>query len=392
MDWLNEDQRALRDMAETFARKELEPIANQIDRDEETPDELVRKAGELGLYGLYTSPEYGGSGADLISVCLVSEELAKASPSFAGMLTVQMVLCPKTVEILGTEEQKQRILPKNSSGERLMAYSQSEPGGAANIASHLTKVYPDRDGYRIDGAKLFCTQGTAKTYLVMCKTRDRQGSEGYGCVIVDANDDGFRVEPYENKLGWRGTNTGPISFNNVYLEEDDILGNILTGGFSHRPANHANLLAHVATSVGCAQGLFDKTLEYVKQRRLYGKDMAELQPLGYWLAEAHAKITACRELLYSTVRQFEAGTMAPEMPNVCKAFIGEMAFDVCVKLVQMWGGSGIMNSTGVNRYMRDARAKCVAEGATEMHYAIIANQLLHDQPTLVPKNIVKTAG
>lgn len=392
MDWLNEDQRALRDMAETFARKELEPIANQIDRDEETPDELVRKAGELGLYGLYTSPEYGGSGADLISVCLVSEELAKASPSFAGMLTVQMVLCPKTVEILGTEEQKQRILPKNSSGERLMAYSQSEPGGAANIASHLTKVYPDRDGYRIDGAKLFCTQGTAKTYLVMCKTRDRQGSEGYGCVIVDANDEGFRVEPYENKLGWRGTNTGPISFNNVYLEEDDILGNILTGGFSHRPANHANLLAHVATSVGCAQGLFDKTLEYVKQRRLYGKDMAELQPLGYWLAEAHAKITACRELLYSTVRQFEAGTMAPEMPNVCKAFIGEMAFDVCVKLVQMWGGSGIMNSTGVNRYMRDARAKCVAEGATEMHYAIIANQLLHDQPTLVPKNIVKTAG
>jgi len=392
MDWLNEDQRALRDMAETFARKELEPIANQIDLDEETPDELVRKAGELGLYGLYTSPEYGGSGADLVSVCLVSEELAKASPSFAGMLTVQMVLCPKTVEILGTEEQKQRILPKNSSGERLMAYSQSEPGGAANIASHLTKVYPDGDGYRIDGAKLFCTQGTAKTYLVMCKTRDRQGSEGYGCVIVDANDEGFRVEPYEDKLGWRGTNTGPISFNNVYLEEDDILGNILTGGFSHRPANHANLLAHVATSVGCAQGLFDKTLEYVKQRRLYGKDMAELQPLGYWLAEAHAKITACRELLYSTVRQFEAGTIAPEMPNVCKAFIGETAFDVCVKLVQMWGGSGIMNSTGVNRYMRDARAKCVAEGATEMHYAIIANQLLHDQPTLVPKNIVKTVG
>jgi butyryl-CoA dehydrogenase len=392
MDWLTDDQRALRDMAATFARNEIEPIANQIDLDEHTPDELVTKAAELGLYGLYTSPDYGGSGADMVSVCLVSEELAKASPSFAGMLTVQMVLCPKTVEILGTEEQKQRILPKNSSGERLMAYSQSEPGGAANIGSHLTRIVPDGNGYRIDGAKLFCTQGTAKTYLVMGKSRDRDGNEGYGCVIVEQEDEGFRAEPYEKKLGWRGTNTGPISFNDVFLTEDDILGNVLTGGFSHRAANHANLLAHVATSLGCAQGLFDKTLDYVGQRRLYNRDMADLQPIGYWLAEAHAKITACRDLLYATVREFEAGTMAPEKASICKAFIGETAFDVCVKLVQMWGGSGIMNSTGVNRYMRDARAKCVAEGATEMHYAMIANQLLHGQATLVPKNIVKTAA
>lgn len=392
MDWLNDDQRALRDMATNFARKEIEPIANQIDLDEHTPDELVAKAAELGLYGLYTSPEYGGVGADLVSVCLVSEELAKASPAFAGMLTVQMVLCPRTVEILGTEEQKQRILPRNASGERLMAYSQSEPSGAANIGSHLTRIFPDGDGYRIDGAKLFCTQGTAGTYLVMGKTKDRKGNEGYGCVIVEREDDGFRVEPYENKLGWRGTNTGPISFNNVYLDENDILGDILTGGFSHRKAGQANLLAHVATSLGCAQGLFDKTLDYVKQRQLYGKEMGDLQPVGYWLAEAHTRIAASRSLLYDTVRQFDAGNPAVEAGNICKAFIGETAFEVCVKLLQMWGGSGIMNSTGVNRYMRDARAKCVAEGATEMHYAIIANHLLHDQPTLVPKNIVKTAG
>ncbi|MBW8755061.1 MAG: acyl-CoA/acyl-ACP dehydrogenase [Sphingomonadales bacterium] len=391
LDWLNDDQRALQAMAETFARKEVEPIANQIDRDEHTPGELIRKAAELGLFGLYTSPEYGGSGADLVSVCLVSEELAKASPAFAGMLTVQMVLCPKTVEILGTEEQKRRILPGSASGERLMAYSQTEPGGAANIAAHLTRAVPDGDGWRLDGAKLFCTQGSARTYLVMCKTRDREGGEGYGCVVVEAEDAGFRVAPYEHKLGWRGTNTGPISFDNVYLEADDILGDVLTGGFSHRAANTANLLAHCAVSVGCAQGLFDKTLDTVKQRRLYGRDMADLQPVSYWLAECHARISAARALLYDTVRAFEAGTMQPAMSNVCKTFICETAFDVCVKLLQLWGGSGIMDSTGVNRYMRDARAQCVAEGATEIHYAIIANQLLHSQPTLVPSNIVRQA-
>lgn len=393
MDWLNDDQRALRDMAETFARKEVEPVANRIDMEERTPDELVAKAAELGLYGLYTSEEYGGVGADLVSVCLVSEEIAKASPAFAGMLTVQMVLCPKTVEILGTEEQKRRILPKAASGERLMAYSQSEPGGAANIASHLSKVVPDSEGegWRLDGAKLFCTQGSAQTYLVMCKTRDRDGNEGYGCVIVEAEDAGFQVAPYEHKLGWRGTNTGPISFDNVHLAPDDILGELLTGGFSHRAANTANLLAHCAVSVGCAQGLFDKTLDYVKQRRLYGRDMSELQPVAYWLAESHAKIAACRALLYDTVRAFEGGAMPAAQSNVCKTFVCETAFDVCVKLLQLWGGSGIMDSTGVNRYMRDARAQCVAEGASEIHYAIIANQLLHGQPTLVPSNIVKKA-
>ena len=333
LDWLNDDQRALRDMAETFARKEVEPVANQIDAEERTPDELVRKVAELGLYGLYIPEEYGGSGADLVSVCLVSEEIAKASPAFAGMLTVQMVLCPRTVEILGTEEQKRRILPRAASGERLMAYSQSEPGGAANIASHLTRAVPDDDlaGLRLDGAKLFCTQGSAGTYLVMCKTRDRDGKEGYGCVIVESEDEGFRVAPYEHKLGWRGTNTGPISFDNVYLETDDILGDLLTGGFSHRPANIANLLAHCAVSVGCAQGLFDKTLAQVQQRRLYGREMSELQPVAYWLAESHAKIAACRALVYDTVRAFEAGTMQPAMQNVCKTFVCETAFDVCVR-------------------------------------------------------------
>jgi butyryl-CoA dehydrogenase len=392
LDWLNEDQRALRDMAQAFARKDVEPIANQIDLDEHTPDSLVAKAAEFGLYGLYTSPEYGGAGADLVSVCLVSEEIAKASPAFAGMLTVQMVLCPKTVELLGTEAQKQRILPKSASGERLMAYSQSEPSGAANIATHLTRAEPDGDGWRLDGAKLFCTQGTAKTWLVMCKTKDRNGAEGYGCLVVEREDEGFHIAPHENKLGWRGTNTGPISFNNVRIDPDDVLGDLLTGGFSHRPANQANLIAHVATSIGCAQGLLDKTVEYVKERRLYGKDMAELQPVSYWLAEAHAKIATARVMLYDTARAYDAGTAEAIAGNICKAYLGDLMFEVCCKLLQLWGGSGIMNSTGVNRYMRDAKAKIIAEGASEMHYAIVANKLLYDKPTLVPANIVRSAA
>jgi alkylation response protein AidB-like acyl-CoA dehydrogenase len=383
LDWLNDEQRALRDMAEAFATKEVEPLAVQIDRDEHTPDALIAKAAEVGLFGLYTSSEYGGSGADIVSVCLVSEEIAKASPAFAGALTVQMVLSPKTVEILGTEEQKQRVLPKSASGECVIAYSQSEPAGAGNVSAHLTKLTPDGNGWRLDGAKLYCTQANAKLVLVMCKTFGRDGKEGYGCIMVDMTKAGVEVLPYDHKLGWRGTNTGSINYNNIRIEDEEILGNVLTGGFSHRAANHANILAHAATSLGCAQGMFDKTLAYVKERRLYGKDMYELQPVSYWLAEAHAKLSAARALLYANARALDAGAMEPAMGSVTKAWIGDTAFDICAKLLQMWGGSGIMDSTGINRYMRDAKAKCIAEGASEMHYAIIANQLLHGVGTMV---------
>jgi len=378
-----DEQLAFQDMARRFAQREVEPMANRIDIEERTPDELVAKAAEVGLFGLYIPEEYGGAGADVVSACLVAEEIAKASPAFAGALTVQMVLCPATVAILGTAEQKQRILPRSASGERLIAYSQSEPGGAANVAAHLTRLEPDGDGWRLNGSKLFCTQSTAKTYLVMCKTQDRNGTNGYGCILVEQEAEGFTVGPYEHKLGWRGTNTGPLSFDNVRIEDDAILGDVLTGGIDHRKANHANVLSHAATSLGCAQGLFDKTLEYVKDRSLYGGAMADLQPVSYWLAEAHAKLEACRALLYTSAAAFDRDEMAPGGGSVCKAYIGDTAFEICCKLLQLWGGSGIMNSTGVNRYMRDAKAKCIAEGASEMHYAIIANQLMHGVPSIV---------
>lgn len=387
--FLTEDQIALRESARVFAQKEIEPIATKIDLDEHTPDSLIKAASEFGLFGLFTPVEYGGAGVDLTSVCLVTEEIAKASPAFAGSVTVQMVLCPTTVAILGAEEQKQRFLPASASGERLIAYSQSEPGGAANVMSHLTRLTPDADGkgWRLNGSKLFCTQSAAKNYLLMVRTTDREGKEGFGCVMVEAEMPGFTILPYENKLGWRGTNTGPLSFDDVYIPPENVLGSLADAVFSHRRANHANVIAHAASSLGCAQGMLDKTVVQVQERQLYGRGMAALQPVSYWLAESHAKIEACRALVYHAARCFDAGVMPDALPNVCKAYVGDTAFDICAKLLSLWGGSGIMNSTGINRYMRDAKAKTIAEGSSEIHYAIIANGLLYGRPTLVPPEL-----
>ncbi len=373
--FLTEDQEMMRETARRFAQNELMPIANQIDLDEETPEWVTKRCGELGFLGVFISEDYGGIGGDLTTACLILEEIAKASPAFAGLLSVEMILCPETVRLLGNDEQKQRLLPPSASGERVMAYSQTEPSGAANVGFHQTRLTEDGNAYRLNGHKLFCTQGNAKTYLVMCRTQ-KDGIDGYGCVIVEAEDEGFDVQKYEDKLGWRGTNTGPIAFNNVAISADDVLGNILSGGPDHGPANQVSFIGHAATALGCMEGLFDLTADYIKQRDLYGEPMTRLSPVTDRMAQIWTKIEACRSMLYMATRMHdERGLGDSPMGSACKAYICDTAFECTSQLLQMWGGSGMMNSTGVNRYMRDARAKMVAEATTEMHHSIIAGRL-----------------
>lgn len=369
--FLTEDQRMMRDVAQKFARNELMPIANQIDHDEKTPSWVTKRCAELGFLGVYIPEAYGGLGADLTTACVILEEIAKASPAFAGLLSVEMILCPGVVDILGTEEQKKRLLPASASGENVMAYSQTEPSGAGNVLFHQTRLTADGNGYRLNGHKLFCTQGEAQTYLVMCKT-ERDGVQGYGCVAVDRSWPGFQVQKYEDKLGWRGTNTGPIAFTDVPVPPENVLGDLLTGNADIAPVNQASFMGHAATSLGCLEGLFDLTVAYVKERSLYGEPMYKLSPVTDKLGAIFAKIEACRGLLYMGTRLHDEGNMTQPMGSICKAYICDTAFECTSALLQMWGGSGIMNSTGVNRYMRDARAKMVAEGSTEMHHAIIA--------------------
>jgi len=373
---MTEEQAALRNAAALFARKEIEPFAVQIDRDEATPASLSKKTAEQGFFGLFIPEAYGGSGADLTSCCLVLEEIAKASPAFAGLLSVQMILCPAVILGLGSDSQKARLLPQSASGERLMAYSQTEPSGAGNIDQHLTRLTRDGNSYRLNGAKLFCTQGEAKTYLVMCKT-ERDGKMGYGCVIAEQEAEGFSVAPYEHKLGWRGTNTGPISFTDIVITPENIVGDLLTATKDcFVPANQPSIIGHAATSLGCAAGMFEKTLSYVKDRNLYGAPMHRLSAVSDRLANVWNKIEAMRALLYTTTRLFDDGRKDGMLGTTCKAWICESAFECCTILLQMWGGSGMMDSTGINRYFRDARTNMVAEAATEMHNAFIARSVL----------------
>jgi len=372
----SDEQKILRETARKFAEQEVEPLAARIDHDEQTPPALFRRCAELGFFGVCIPEAYGGSGGSVTDACIILEELGKASPALAGLLSVQMILCPRTVLVLGTEEQKQRLLVPSASGERLLAYSQTEPSGVGNLLRHQTRLRKDGDAYRLTGGKIFCTQGEAQTYLVMTRT-SRDGVEGYGCVVVERGAPGFSVEPYEEKLGWRGTNTGSIHFDDVRVAARDVLGDLLTANADHHmPCSQAGFLGHSASALGCAEGMLAKTLAYVRERDLYGEPMSRLSPISYWLADAYNKIEASRCLLYDSSRLFDEGRWERPIGSICKAYICDTMHDCINHLLQMWGGNGMMNGNGINRYMRDARIKMVAEGSSEIHASMIAQHLL----------------
>ncbi len=375
----NEDQAMLRDTARRFSEKEVAPRAQAIDRDDEVPPDLIDRCRELGFFGLYTSEAHGGIGANLTSACMVLEEIAKASPAFAGLLSVEIVLCPGSIELLGTDDQKRRFLEPSARGEKLLAWSMTEPAGAANIAAHQTRLVPDGNGYRLNGLKLFTTQGTAEHFMVMART-ERDGVAGYGVAVVERSQKGVGVAPYESKLGWRGTNTGTVAYDDVFVPGENIIGDLLTGNSDLGPVNQASFIAHSVAALGGAEGLFAKTLDYVRERKLYGSDMSRLQPIGYWIGEVSAKIEACRSLLYDAARLHDEGRPDPTLGSLCKAFVCDTVFDCSSKLLQMWGGSGMMDSTGVNRYLRDARTNMIAEAASELHYDIVSAPLLGRAP------------
>lgn len=373
--FFTDEQEMIRDTARRFAREQVEPVANQIDREDKVPEKLYATAADLNFFGLFIPEEYGGLGQNLTSACVVFEEIAKASPSLAGLLSVEIVLCPGAIALLGNEEQKRRFLIPAAKGEHLLAWSMTEPSGGANLAHHQARITADGAGYRVNGVKLFCTQGFAHTILFLAKTT-RDGQDGYGCVLVDRHAPGVEPAPYESKLGWRGTNTGSIAYTNVYVPPENVLGNLLTAMGDLWTANVASFIAHSATSLGCVQGLFDKTVEYAKEKSLYGKPLYHCQPAAYVLAESFAKLEAMRCLLYTASRRYDAGDRDPILGPTCKAWICDTAFEVSSKLLQLWGGMGIMDSTGVNRYMRDARTNMIAEGSSELHYDMIASKVL----------------
>lgn len=372
--FLTEEQELIRNLAREFTKNEVEPRATEIDAKDEYPADLVKRCGELGFLGVHIPEEYGGTNAGITTACVIIEEISKASPTLGGLLMIY-TSWPAGIAFGGTKAQKDKYLPGLATGEHLGSLAQTEPAGAMNIGAHETKLTQNGNGYILNGLKIFNTHGDATVWLVGART-SRNGDNGYGYVLVDKDTPGFEIGKNEKKLGWRGSGTGTVIFKDVHVPEENVLGDLLNGAASFGMGSLYGNLTHSAASLGAAEGLFDKTLAYIKQRQLYGVPMTMLQPVSYWMADAYVKIEACRALLYDTCRLFEQGQVRADLSSACKAYICDTAFEITSRLLQLWGGHAIIDDTGVNRYMRDARTALTAEGSSEMHLANISQMIM----------------
>ena len=372
--FLTEEQELIRNLAREFTKNEVEPRAVAIDANDEFPADLVKRCGELGFLGVHIPEEYGGTNAGITTACVIIEEISKASPTLGGLLMIY-TSWPAGLVYGGSPYQKEKYLPGLASGAHLGTLAHTEPAGAMNLAAHETKLVRNGNGYILNGLKIFNTHGDATVWLVGART-SRNGDSGYGYALVDKGTPGFEIGKNEKKLGWRGSGTGTVMFKDVHVPEENILGDLINGGASFGMGSLYGNLTHAAASLGGAEGLYDKTLAYIKQRNLYGMPMTMLQPVSYWMAEMWVKIEACRALLYDTTRLFEMGQVRPDLASACKAFICDAAFEITSRLMQLWGGHAIIDETGINRYMRDARTALTAEASSEMHLSNIAQAIL----------------
>ncbi|WP_398474587.1 acyl-CoA dehydrogenase family protein [Tardiphaga sp.] len=383
---LSDDQQSFRDTLRRFIARDVAPIANAIDRDDRFPSELVPKFGDLGLLQLRLPEEYGGPGANLTTVCLAAEELAKVSESVAlisGQNGIGMIV---PLMHFGNEEQRQRFFPEVAKGRMLTAVAITEPQSGSDVGSMRTRATRDSDGnYVLNGEKCYITFAPVADYItVFAKTGDDgDGTHNISAFIVDTKTPGFSVGKSERKLGLNGIPNAPLHFDNVRVPSENRIGAEGEGFKICMRILDLNRPTIGAVAVGLAQGALDLAITYAKERRQFGKSIAEFQGMQFMLADMAMQVEAARCLVYECARIADLGFPTEAdfrdfsaKASMAKCFASDMAMKVTTDAVQIFGGAGYMRDLPVERFMRDAKINQIFEGTNQIHRLIIARQLL----------------
>jgi alkylation response protein AidB-like acyl-CoA dehydrogenase len=372
---LTSEQELIRDAAREFAAREIEPHAREWDRAEETDRSLVAKLAEVGFLGAGWGEEYGGSGLDTVSYCLVVEELGKVDSSVRGIVSVNNGLVGKTIARFGTEEQKQEWLPRLASGESLGCYALTEPGCGSDAAALVTRAVQDGTDWLLSGSKIFITLGTwASVALVFARTGG-EGPRGITCFIVPTDAPGFAAHPLKGKLGLRAQDTAELSLDGVRVPDSARLGET---GQGFRVAMSALDIGRISLGAGCvgiAQGCVDACVRYARERRAFGKPLAGFQLVQELIADAAVETEAARLLVWRAASLADRGVTHTYESSVAKYFASETAVRAANAAVQVFGGYGYVDEYPVERFLRDARVSTLYEGTSQIQKLIIGRAL-----------------
>ncbi|MCI5081525.1 MAG: acyl-CoA dehydrogenase [Saprospiraceae bacterium] len=377
---LNEEHLAVQAAARDFAQNVLKPGVIERDSKMEYPTEQIRQMGELGFLGMMVSPEYGGGGMDTMSYVLAMEEISKVDNSCSVIMSVNNSLVCWGIETFGTEEQKQKYLPRLASGEWIGSFCLSEPEAGSDATSQRTTAIDQGDHYILNGTKNWITNGgTSKLHLVIAQTDAEKGHHGINAFIVEADWDGVSVGAKEDKLGIRSSDTHTIMYTDVKVPKENRIGE---DGFGFKFAMKTlsgGRIGIAAQALGIAGGAYELSIAYSQERKAFGKEIAKHQAIGFKLANMAMDIEAAKMLVYRAAWLKDQGLDYTGASSMAKLYASEAAMKHTVEAVQIHGGYGFVKEYHVERLMRDAKITQIYEGTSEIQRIVISRNISKGQ-------------
>lgn len=377
--FLTDDQRAIRDMARTFAQNELAPHAAQWENERWIPDATVALMGQLGLLGMTVGDEWGGSFSDYVAYALAIEEIAAADASTATLMSVHNSVGCGPVNAWGTDVQKQKYLRDLATGKTIACFCLTEPQAGSEAHNLKTRAEWVNGQWILNGTKQFITNGKrAGLAIVFAVTDAELGKKGLSCFLVPTNTPGFMVGHPEKKLGIRASDTCGITFENCAIAEDHLLGPRGKGLAIALSNLEGGRIGIAAQALGIARAAMEAALAYAKERNQFGKKIIEHQSIANLLADMQTRINAARMLILHAAKMRDAGLNCLSEASQAKLFASELAEWVCSKAIQIHGGYGYLEDYPVERYYRDARITQIYEGTSEIQRMVIARDMAKD--------------
>lgn len=366
----------IREMTADFAREQIRPQAERIDREEEFPEDLFKQMAELGLFGITIPESYGGGGVDCYGYAIVMEELSRGYSAVADQCGL-VELVSTLIYRYGTDGQKERYLKNITGFEAKVAYCLTEAEAGSDLSAIKTTARPHGSGWRLTGSKLWINNGPlADVGIVLARTDPAKGHRGMSVFVVDLHAEGVSRGPKEQKMGQRGSHVGPLFFNEVELGQEALLGELHRGFYMIMSVLEKGRVGIGALAVGIAQAGLEAALEYAQTRKQFGSPVANFQGIQWLLAQMAMEIAASRGLVHRAALLLDNDKPATEASSMAKCYASDMAVRQTAEAVQIFGGSGYIKGYEVERLYRDAKITQIYEGTNQIQRTIIARQLL----------------
>jgi alkylation response protein AidB-like acyl-CoA dehydrogenase len=374
---LGEEHLQVREMVGKFAREVVAPRAAAYDRSGEFPHENFRQMAELGLLGLPWPESYGGAGLDTRAYAIAVEEISAACASTGISLAAHTSLGTAPIYYAGTEEQKKKYVPPLARGEKIGAFGLTEPNAGSDAAGTETTAARENGGWRVNGTKIYITNGSvADTVVITARTDKSRGSKGISAFIVEKGAPGFRVGKREDKMGLRASDTVELHFQDCFLPADALLGGEGAGFKEFLRTLAAGRIGIGAMSLGIARAAYDAGLAFAKERKQFGKPIAEFQMIQEMIADMRVRLECARHLVYHAAWKKDAGQPFATEAAMAKLHASETATFCADRAVQIHGGMGYMRELPVERYYRDAKLMEIGEGTSQIQKIVIAREAL----------------